>query len=486
MTIASLPDSLVGVEPSAVWRHFAAISAIPRASKQETAVVRMISEWALTHGLSVQQDGLQNSVIQVPGRGAGVNAPTTIIQGHIDMVCEKNAGVEHNFETDPITLLRDGDWVHAHQTTLGADNAIGVSMGLAAAEGLFADHPPLEILITTDEEAGMGGARTLDASMLTGKRLLNIDAEEEGVLYIGCAGGVDTVATKKFSLETCSGEAIQLSITGLKGGHSGLDIHKNRGNAIRLLATALYTLTSSDIPVQICTISGGSKRNAIPREASAHIIVPNRAEAIKILEKQQVYLLALHADSEPNLMLSIDTAENTSACDTATSLSLIRYLFSAPLGIISLSQTIPDLVETSTNIGVISTNKDVIIITHCSRSSNDHALSDIAQKLNAVAHANGIDSQQEGRYSGWQPDSSSALLAIAKGVFADQDGGKEPTVTGIHAGLECGILLEKLPDTEMISFGPDITGAHSPDERVSIRSVAAVTKTFGALLRALC
>ena len=295
-----------------------------------------------------------------------------------------------------------------------------------------------------------------------------------------------TVATKKITPAPCLGEAILISITGLKGGHSGLDIHKNRGNAIRLLATALYALTSVGIPVQICTISGGSKRNAIPREANACIIVPDRAKAIQILEAHRPHLCALHADAEPNLTLTIDPVKNTDACDVDTSLSIIRYLFSAPLGILSLSQTIPDLVESSTNIGVIRTTQTAITITHCSRSSNDHALSDIAQKLNAVAHANRIDSQQEGRYSGWQPDSSSNILAVAKGVFAEQDGGKEPVVTGIHAGLECGILLEKLPNTEMISFGPDITGAHSPDERVRISSVAAVTKTFGALLRALC
>jgi dipeptidase D len=486
MTTHPLPDSLIGVEPSAVWRHFAAISAIPRASKQETAVVTMISDWARSQGFAVQQDRLQNSVIQVPGRGAGVNAPTTIIQGHIDMVCEKNAEVDHDFNTDPITLLRDGDWVHAHQTTLGADNAIGVSMGLAAAEGIFQDHPPLELLITTDEEAGMGGARTLDSTMLTGKRLINIDAEEEGVLYIGCAGGIDTVATKKISPEPCSGDAIRISITGLKGGHSGLDIHKNRGNAIRLLATSLHTLTAAGISVRICTITGGSKRNAIPREASALIIVPDANTATQLLDTQRAHLHALHADSEPNLLLSIDPAKKESACDETTTLSIIRYLFCAPLGILSLSQTIPDLVESSTNIGVVHTTNDAIIVTHCSRSSNDHALFDIAQKLNVVAYANELDSKQEGRYSGWQPDSSSTLLATAKVVFAAQAGGKEPVVTGIHAGLECGILLEKLPNTEMISFGPDITGAHSPDERVSIRSVAAVTKTFGALLRALC
>ncbi len=486
--MTGLPEALKGLEPAPVWRHFAELAARPRPSGQEEAVRQYVLDWAASHGFSTSKDTVGNVVVRVPARGDGAGKPTVIVQGHLDMVCEKNAGVDHDFETDPIQLRRVGERIFANQTTLGADNGIGVALGLAAGEGLFAHHPPLELLLTVDEETGMSGARELDASMLTATRMINLDAEEEGVLYVGCAGGQDTIVTADLERGESDPQAVamQVRVKGLRGGHSGLDIVCNRGNAIRLLA---HTLRALELPHRLVHIEGGSKRNAIPREASA-VIQMSAQDAENLaarLEVLQAELYGLHADSESQLVLeSLPATVDVAPLTPDWEKQVLDFLFTVPMGVVTMSQAVDGLVETSNNLGVVEMDGDALRVVLCSRSSNMGALRQVTVQITAVAELCGLNWHFHGGYPGWQPDMHSAILAISKDVFQQLDGGKEPEVTAIHAGLECGLLGSISPGLDMIAFGPDIQDAHSPDESVSIPSVGVVAKQVEALLAALC
>jgi dipeptidase D len=486
-----LPEALVGLEPKIVWEHFAQFAARPHGSGNEKEISDYMRQWAEAHSFACATDDTGNLVINVPGRGKGVGAKPVIIQGHVDMVCEKNSETVHDFEKDPLTLLQQDGWITADGTTLGADNAIGVCMGMAAAEGLFADHPPLELLMTIDEERGLTGARELDTRLLKGRRMLNLDAEEEGVLYVGCAGGQDTIASLDISRDSVGSDlmAATIALSGLAGGHSGLDIIKNRGNAIILMADLLHSLAAHGISYRLVDFEGGSMRNAIPRESKATILVDAKArEALPaILAKAEKSMLSLHADSETSVKLTVESVTNSRGPISQTqSDALLQLLYTAPNGVVAMSQTIAGMVETSTNLGVIKTTENSLRATFCSRSSNGEALELIARQLVSHAKHCGFEIQQEGGYPGWQPNLDSNLLKLAKPVLAQLAAGKELEVTAIHAGLECGLLGDKIAGIDMLSFGPDIRGAHSPDERVSISSVGVVTKQLGALLGALC
>ena len=482
---------LADVEPAVVWRHFGELAARPRPSLGEEAVRTYIIGWSEDHGLKCYRDDVGNLVVRVPGRGAGAEAEPVIIQGHLDMVTEKNSGTDHNFDEDPIALLRDGDLITADGTTLGADNGIGVAIALAAGEGHFSDHPPLELLLTVDEETGMGGARGLDPRFLSGKRLINLDAEEEGILYVGCAGGVDAVVGGRIKRRPAqAGEVcVRIGLTGLRGGHSGLDIHRNRGNAIRLLTRTLLRLQRDGARFGLVEFNGGSKRNAIPREASATLLIRGEM-ATRVPGMLQAYmgeLKTLHADSEGDWSLSFEVVSEGQfeAIDDDATRRLLGFLYTAPNGVLTMSATIPGLVETSCNLGVVTTEADRVTVTLCARSSNAAALAMVPDQIAAQAHLAGWVSRSQAPYPGWQPDLSSGMLQTTTEVF-EATVGRKPHVTAIHAGLECGLLQEKLPGCDMISFGPDIHNAHSPDESVSIRSVAAITELVGALLARLC
>ena len=479
------------LKPALVWRHFAALADRPRPSGYEQEVKTYVIAWAEDNGFKCYSDDIGNLIVKVPGRGVGVEAEPVILQGHLDMVCEKNSGVDHDFFKDPIQLRLEGDRLYAKQTTLGADNGIGVALSMAAGDGVYGDHPPLELLFTIDEETGMSGALNLDGRYLAGRRLINLDAEEEGVLYVGCAGGRDLVASRRLDWDAVEPGtlAVRLSLTGLRGGHSGLDIIKNRGNAIRLLSQILIQLPRKGVDLRLCRFEGGSKRNAIPREATA--VVRVRAELLarlpEILEAQMSELKKLHTDSEANFDLHIEAlqGDDIPPVKEIVAQGLLSYCFSQATGVVTMSQSIPGLVETSNNLGVVTWSEDLVTVTSCSRSSNGAALDQLCDQLASVAHLCGLSVRSDAGYPGWLPDLSSPMLAITKEVFAEYYG-REPEVTAIHAGLECGILGERVPGLDMISFGPDIQDAHSPDESVCPESVAVVHEQLGHLLRALC
>jgi len=481
---------LEGLTPDAVWRHFGELAARPRPSGEEEAVRSYVLNWADGHGFPYKRDEVGNVVIEVPPRGKGVGCPKVLIQGHLDMVCEKNGHVEHDFFTDPIQLIRKDDRIFANETTLGADNGIGVSLALAAGDGLFPDHPPLELLLTVDEETGMSGARELDASMITARKMINLDAEEEGVLYVGCAGGMDTIVTVPVEREEAvrdESSVMGVTLRGLKGGHSGLDIGLNRGNAIRLLSQVLKALPAE---VQLIDFNGGSKRNAIPREASALIRLGSPAletRVIEILTSHQTLLKDLHGDSEKEVLLAWDYQESSvpSLTEDCTR-KLLSFLFVVPIGVVTLSQAIEGMVETSNNLGVVSSDGQEFTVVLCSRSSNGPALKQLTAQITGVADLCGVPWRFHGGYPGWQPNRESVLLKISEEVFAELNGGIPPEVTAIHAGLECGLLGDVIPGMDMVAFGPDIQDAHSPEESVSIPSVGVVAKQVEALLKALC
>jgi dipeptidase D len=485
--MATLPSALDNLEPSAVWRHFGQFSLIPRPSGEEEGMRAYICGWATSSGFTFEVDSVGNLIVKVPGSGGGVGSAPVVLQGHMDMVCEKNSDKSHDFSNDPITLMREGNNITADGTTLGADNGIGVALAMAAADGAFGDHPPLELLFTMDEETGMTGARAVDAGMLDGRLMINIDAEEEGVLYVGCAGGQDTVVSKRFSREVANPDtvALKVAVLGLRGGHSGLDIIKNRGNAIQLLVEMLRHL--NDIGKNSCLVelTGGSKRNAIPREASAVVrVLSSEVEAFgKSVLELEAKMVALHADSDSGLRFEVETIDDPRGALTDVR-GLLSFLSIVPNGVVTMSQAVPGLVETSTNLGVVYFEGETVEVVLCSRSSNQSALDRVAGQISGLADVCGLDWVREGSYPGWQPDMTSGLLKITREVFAI-DLGEEPEVTAIHAGLECGLLGDRVPGMEMISFGPNIRNAHSPDELVEISSVQVVGRQLGALLRAL-
>ena len=358
---------------------------------------------------------------------------------------------------------------------------------MAAADGVFGDHPPLELLFTMDEETGMTGARAVDSSMLAGRLMVNIDAEEQGVLYVGCAGGQDTVVSKSYArVPVNSGTvAVKIDVVGLRGGHSGLDIIKNRGNAIQILAEVFAGLGSKGFEIGVIELTGGSKRNAIPREASAVVRVSSgEAQALcAAVGEIGPKMVALHADSDSGLNLVASVVGDNRGQLVGVE-GLLSFLSIVPNGVITMSQAVSGLVETSTNLGVVSFVGDTVDVVLCSRSSNQSALDRIVGQISGLAEVCGLEWSREGSYPGWQPNMASGLLKITREVFAI-DLGEDPEVTAIHAGLECGLLGDRVPGMDMISFGPNIRNAHSPDELVEISSVQAVGRQLGSLLRAL-
>ncbi len=479
------------LNPGVVWRHFAALAELPRPSGKEGPARDYVIGWAREHGFHWSRDAIGNVVIRAPARGRGRNAPGLILQGHLDMVCEKDSGVEHDFDRDPIRLRREGERIHARGTTLGADNGIGVALALAAGEGLWEHHPPLELLLTVDEETGLSGVKELDTGLLSARRMINLDAEEEGVLYVGCAGGEDLAVTASIRRRPQNRDdaGFIISLRGLRGGHSGLDIIKNRGNAIRLLAHALRRFRDLDIPFSLVSIDGGAKRNAIPREARAVVSLPANlaARLVELAKGVVAELRRLHGDNDPGLELSIEPVKDERGTLLPEQADrLLGFLFTAPNGVLAMSQSIPGMVETSNNLGVVVTGEDAVEVKLCGRSTNQDALEQVSTQIGVIAGLCGLQCRREGGYPGWRPDMASPMLRISREVFRRLADGNEPEVTAIHAGLECGLLGDLAPGLDMISFGPDIRDAHSPNESLSIPSVAVVAGQLGALLEALC
>ena len=481
------------LEPTAVWTQFDTILTIPRASKDEERMRRHVIATADRLGFEHAVDAAGNVVVRKPGSAGHETAHVTILQSHLDMVQEKNRDVAFDFATDAIVPQRKGDYVTATGTTLGSDNGIGVAAMLAVMEATDLTHGPLEFLFTIDEETGLTGAAQLDASLLRGRRLLNLDSEEEGIVYVGCAGGGDTRLT--LGAETVAPGAgdrrAALAVTGLKGGHSGCDIHLQRGNAIGLLARALWSAYQA-APFRLASIKGGSAHNAIPREAFATVVAEGEA-LDEVIAKVRSEIEAIQAEfrpADPRIELSVDGSAGSTgdgaSWSAETTATLLRLLTSLPHGVAAMSYDIPDLVETSNNLATVGGANGSIVITTSTRSSIDAALDALRGRIRATGELAGARVEEGNAYPGWKPNLDSPLLDVVRRVHA-QVLGNEPDVKAIHAGLECGIIGKKTPGIDMISFGPTIEFPHSPDERVHVESVGhffgLLTATLAALAR---
>lgn len=476
---------LEGLKPESLWNYFYEISQIPRPSKAEEKIRKHVKDFARKHNFEFNEDSAGNVVIKIPAKKGFEKSPVVVLQGHLDMVCEKNKGTNHDFDNDPIKLLKDVDWLQADGTTLGADNGIGVAAAMSIATDSKVMHGPLEILCTIDEETGMTGVNALQKGFISGKYLLNLDSEEDGAFYVGCSGGVDTVGIYdiKWTNNKKELKPYSLMVTGLKGGHSGMEIQTGRANAIKLLGFLLYKL--SEVKFRLASISGGSKRNAIPREAEVTFLIdPTDEEIVKEIINEFVSdAVEEYKKNDPGLKIifqSLDEEVNDVFTKKFTR-KLIATLVAIPHGVIAMSPDIEGLVETSTNLATIFMDSTKIKIGTSQRSSVESAKVKISNSIRAVFELSGASEIEVGDgYPGWKPNMESELLQISKTSF-NQLFKKDPQVKAIHAGLECGILGNKYPGLDMISFGPTITGAHSPTERVSIPDV----EKFYFLLKAI-
>ena len=480
-------SAIEGLEPKLVWEYFYGITQVPHPSKKEEKIRAHVREFATSNNFEFNEDAVGNIVIKVPATVGYENAPTLVIQGHIDMVCEKNKSTVHDFENDPLKIYRDGDWITAEGTTLGADNGIGVAAGMAIATDPEAVHGPLELLCTVDEETGMTGVNALQPGFITGKTLLNLDSEEDGAFYVGCSGGQDTRGY--FDIEYLDNNsdlvAYELMITGLKGGHSGLDVANGRANAIRLLAQLLNRI-EAEVEYDLASISGGSLRNAIPREAEVTMLI-NASDEKTVKEITDKFvadtLLEFNVndpDLEVNFTQKIGKVEKIFSKEFVN--NLLKVLLSIPHGISAMSPDIPGLVETSTNLATIGIVDGQMVIGTSQRSAIDSAKWNISNMVKAVMELGGAENIDTGdSYPGWQPNMESQLLKISKEVYKEMYN-EEPEIKAIHAGLETGLLGAKYPGIDMISFGPTIEGAHSPDERLNIPTTAKFYNLVKAIM----
>jgi len=481
-----MPSTLSELKPALLWKHFEAITKIPRCSKNEAAAGDYVLSVAEEHHMTARKDPTGNVVIQVPPSRGHENAPGVVLQGHLDMVCEKNSDVAFDFSKDPIQVIVEKEWVTADGTTLGADNGIGMAAALAVLEDTQLVHGPLELLFTTDEETGLNGANGLQPDFVKGRILLNLDSEEEGAFSIGCAGGGDTDISLPLSrAKEKKGLYLKVMLSGLRGGHSGIDIHTGRGNAIQLLARMLF---EADAAFELVHLEGGSKHNAIPREAFAYIAVDekNAGTFRQAVQSRFEDIRFEFKTVEKDMKLSIepDSGISETPLDEMSKSKFLNLVFGLPHGVMAMSQEISGLVETSNNLAIVRTEKSRASVYTSSRSSIQSALEATRAKIEAIASLCGASAKHLPGYPPWTPNLDSNLLNTMKKVYKNMSG-KEPRVEAIHAGLECGIIGEKYPGMDMISFGPDLQNPHSPDERVHIVSVGRFWDLLTATLKAL-
>ena len=486
-----MKSPLDNLEPRLVWQHFDAIRCVPRPSKHEERIAAHVVAWAASRGLAVKRDAVGNVVVRVPATRGHEKAPVIVLQGHLDMVPEKNQDTAFDFLTDPIAVRIVGDYVYATGTTLGADNGVGVAAAMAVADDPEVVHGPLELLFTIDEETGLTGAQQLDASLLDGHTLINLDTEEDGALYIGCAGGAD--ASSVFTLELrpapTSTTAYRLTVRGLRGGHSGVDIHENRGNAVKFLARALAAARQRGVDFDIAALAGGSKHNAIPREADAVVLVARSDEdAFRgAVEETAALLRDEFSEIDPSQRLDLDVV---SGAEVATTWSrsdrdrILDALLACPHGVLAMSRAVPGLVETSNNLAVVVAEGDRLRVTTSGRSSVMPSLKGVMGQVAAVFRLAGAEVEVHDGYPGWKPNPDSPVLKTTIAVYV-REFGAEPEVKAIHAGLECGLIGEKFPGMDMVSLGPQIESPHSPDERVKIPTVERFYRLLKAVLAEL-
>jgi dipeptidase D len=466
------------LEPKTVWTYFSDLNAVPRPSKKEERVIAFIMEFGKSLGLDTRRDEVGNVLIKKPASTGREDRPTIALQSHLDMVHQKNSDTKFDFSSEGIRMLLEDDWVRAEGTTLGADNGIGVACAMAMLASKDLPHPPLEALFTIDEETGMTGAKGLKGGLMSAKYLLNLDTEDDGELCIGCAGGVDVVAEGDYPTEPLAADSVVLKITlsGLAGGHSGMEIHLGRGNANKLMNRAL-SRASQECALQLVEVDGGGLRNAIPRESHAIVAVPKgEVSALRAVldELQSVLQVEYHTtDSDLSLKAEVIEGSATAVAGSDFQRSFLRAVYSLPNGIYRLSPEVDGLVQTSSNLARVVVKDGTYHVACLVRGSVDTEKRDMAESITCALEQIGAKVKKSGDYPGWAPKPDSEVVHVMKKIYSELFG-HEPHVVACHAGLECGILGQNYPDMEMISFGPNIRGAHSPDERVQVSSVQKI------------
>lgn len=493
MSPAPNHQSITDLEPRPIWNFFAGIAAVPRPSKQEQRVREHLLGVLGAHRLPARTDAAGNVVAEAPATPGYESAPVTVLQSHLDMVCEKNAGTEHDFDRDPIQTVIDRDEstgetiVRAAGTTLGADNGIGVAMALAAATSPDVIRGPLELLFTVDEEAGMSGAKGLTPQSFRGRRLINLDSEEDDRLYIGCAGGCDTTLTFEEPLRAVEdgAQGCRVVVRGLRGGHSGSEIHEGRGNAIKLL---VRTLQRAAVPgLRIASLAGGSKRNAIPREAEATVYAGGGVQQALEQAAARVQAETGRESAETGAKITVEAwAKGTSSAASATaSARWLDVLAALPHGVLGMHPRVPGLVETSSNVAIVESRVEqgrlIVVIATMSRSSSPSRLQEVLDQIAGISALAGAGRWTGNDYPPWEPNPDSPLLRQCRTTY-ERLFGATPQVAAIHAGLECGIIGERVGGVDMVSLGPLIRGAHSPDERVYVESVQKSWQLLKAVL----
>lgn len=482
------------LEPKVIWKNFYQLTRCPRPSKHEEIVREYLLKWGKEHNVEAFADETGNVIMRVPASKGYENRKGVILQGHMDMVPQKNSDVKHDFLKDPIETVVDGEWLRAKGTTLGADNGLGVAMALSVAESADVKHGPIEILVTYDEETGMTGASALKPGVLKGDILINLDSESEGEMYVGCAGGLDIVGTDtyKSKAEPKAVQCWSLAVKGCQGGHSGMDIILCRANANKLAARILLPLIEKN-GVKLLDLEGGTLRNAIPRECFATVYVPDGkgSAAKRTVSRIAAELKAEYAATDPGLTVVFEPYKPApgEVCDHSEcryvpedkALNYIKAILCCPDGVKRMSDNIKGMVETSNNLAMVKIYKGKFYIANLMRSSVDSAKAAFAEEMKSVFDLAGIKTKMSGGYSGWAPNASSEILALMKKTYKSLFG-KEPIVTAIHAGLECGILSGAYPHWDMVSIGPTLLSPHSPDERAFIPAVEKVWKFLKATL----
>lgn len=463
------------LKPELIWKCFDEVTKVPRPSCHEEQIREFLLKFAADHNIEARTDKVGNVVMKCPATAGCENAPVVILQAHMDMVAEKNNDVKHDFLTDPIDTYVDGEWVKARGTTLGADNGIGIAAAMAAMIDPELVHGPLEALFTVNEEIGLEGAQNLGPDMITGSILINMDSEDDGEIFVGCAGGIDTTAdfTYQRSYTPENFVYMRVSVSGLLGGHSGSDINLGRANANKIIARFIWDC-SQRWDITVCEIEGGNLRNAIPREAHAvfGIHSDHHEELKRHLKKYSHDIKNEYEGIEPLMDFKIEAAERPEFCmDSATSIALIRAIYSAPHGVYSMSHDIEGLVETSTNLAAVKMiDNNVVRITTSQRSSVESRKEDMAGQVEAHFQLAGAKVYHSDGYPGWAPNMKSKIMKISADAYEELFGVR-PAIKAIHAGLECGLFLTKHPNLDMVSFGPTMTGVHSPDEKLLIPTV---------------
>ncbi|KVV15645.1 aminoacyl-histidine dipeptidase [Flavobacterium sp. TAB 87] len=468
-----MSQEIRNLEPKALWNKFADLNEVPRPSKKEERVIEFMKNFGESLGLETFEDEIRNVIIRKPATKGMENRKPIVMQGHLDMVHQKNADTVFDFDTQGIDMYVDGDWVRARGTTLGADNGLGVATIMAVLESKTIAHPAIEALFTIDEETGMTGALNLKGGILQGQILLNLDTEEDDEIDIGCAGGIDLNARRSYNEEEVPENSVGhvIRVKGLNGGHSGMDIHKGLGNANKIMNRLLFD-AFENFGLQIAEVNGGGLRNAIPRESEAKVIISEMFDEAYIFDMQEIIndIKEEFKTTEPNLVIEIEKCDlPNKVMDLGVQEGIIRAIYAAQNGVYRMSADMEDLVETSNNLARVSIKNGEIEINCLTRSSVETSKFDLANSLRSAFELVGCEVELAGSYPGWTPNVNSEILEVLKEIYEKQNG-DQPKVVACHAGLECGILGTNYPDMDMISFGPTIHGAHSPDERASIKS----------------